>query len=82
MSGSGPRNTSENGSGERADADAGLTAVTLDEDAVILDNTDLDDDEFGGDLDADDADIQAALAGGDLDEPDLSEVASTRRSRR
>jgi RNA polymerase primary sigma factor len=33
------------------------------------------DDEFG-ELDADDEDIQAALAGGDLDEPDLADVAA------
>jgi RNA polymerase primary sigma factor len=50
--------------------------VSLDQNvAVDLDNADLDDDEFG-ELDADDADIQAALAQGDLEEPDLSEVAS------
>jgi RNA polymerase primary sigma factor len=74
--GPGPRNTAENGSGERADADAGLTAVSFDENiAVDLDNTDPDDDDFG-DLDADDADIQAALAEGDLDEPDPADVAS------
>jgi RNA polymerase primary sigma factor len=81
-SGPGPRDTGEQGPGARADADASLAAVGLDEDdAPDLDNADLDnvnledDDEFG-DLDADDADIQAALAEGDLDEPDLSDVAS------
>jgi RNA polymerase primary sigma factor len=75
VTGPGLRNA-ENGSEERADADASLVAVSLDENiAVDLDNADLDDDEFG-DLDADDADIQAALAEGDLEEPDLSEVAS------
>ena len=63
----------ENGSEERADADAGLAAVSLNGDPADLDNAELD--EFG-ELDADDADIQAALAEGDLDEPDLSEVAS------
>ena len=80
-SGPGPRDTGEHGSEERADADASLAAVVLDEDdaadldARDLDAGDLDDDEFG-DLDADDADIQAALAEGDLDEPDLAEVVS------
>jgi RNA polymerase primary sigma factor len=63
----------ENGSEERADAEAGLAAVSLDGEAADLDNAELDD-EFG-ELDADDADIQAALAEGDLDEPDLSDVA-------
>src|SRR5580658_1337340 len=75
VSGPGPRNTGEHGSEERADADASLVAVSLNDDAAELDNADLDDDEFG-DLDADDADIQAALAEGDLDEPDLSDVAA------
>jgi RNA polymerase primary sigma factor len=74
-SGPGPREAGEYGSGERADADASLAAVPLDEDnAADLDNADLDD-EFG-DLDADDADIQAALAEGDLDEPDLADVVA------
>ena len=58
--------------------------MTTGEDAADLDGADLNgadletgvlDDEFG-DLDADDEDIQAALAGGDLDEPDLADVAS------
>ena len=77
----GPRNTGEPGSEVRADADAGLAAVGLDEDDAVdldardLDTGDLDDDEFG-ELDADDADIQAALAEGDLDEPDLADVAA------
>ena len=71
VSGSGPRNTSENGSEVHADADVGLAAVGLNEDGAPgldnadLDNEDLDEDEFG-ELDADDADIQAALAEGDL----------------
>ena len=72
VTGPGPRNA-ENGSEERAEADASLAAVSLDGEAADLDNAELDD-EFG-ELDADDADIQAALAEGDLDEPDLSEVA-------
>src|SRR6516165_9648797 len=84
-SGPEPRNTGEQGSEPRADADAGLAAVGLNEDdAPDPDNADPDnadpdnedlDDDFG-DLDADDADIQAALAEGDLDEPDLADVAS------
>ncbi len=58
--------------------------MTIGEDAADLNGADLNgadletgvlDDEFG-DLDADDEDIQAALAGGDLDEPDLADVAS------
>ena len=80
--GPGPRNTGEAGSEVRADADASVAAVDLDEDdAVGLDSADLgpadlDDEVEFGDLDADDADIQAALAQGDLDEPDLADVAS------
>ena len=73
VTGPGLRNA-ENGSEERAEADASLAAVSLGGEAADLDNAELDD-EFG-ELDADDADIQAALAEGDLDEPDLSEVAS------
>ena len=80
--GPGPRNTGEPGSEVRADADASLAAVDLDEDDAVdldtadLDPADLDDEVAFGDLDADDADIQAALAGGDLDEPDLADVAA------
>src|SRR6516225_128819 len=85
-SGPGSWDTGENGSEERADADAApesLAAAGLDEvDAPGLDNNardidagDLDEDEFG-ELDADDADIQAALAEGNLDEPDLADVVS------
>jgi RNA polymerase primary sigma factor len=51
-----------------ADADASLTAVDLDDDAVDLE-------EFGDLDDADDADLQAALAEGDIDEPDIADVA-------
>jgi RNA polymerase primary sigma factor len=76
VTGPGLRNA-ENGSEERADADTGLAAVSLDETiAVDLDNAELDDDDDFGELDADDADIQAALAEGDLDEPDLSDVSA------
>ncbi|MGH3229184.1 MAG: RNA polymerase sigma factor [Streptosporangiaceae bacterium] len=73
VTGPGLRNA-ENGSEERADADASLAAGSLDGNAADPDNAEPDEDEFG-ELDADDADIQAALAEGDLDEPDLSDVA-------
>jgi RNA polymerase primary sigma factor len=81
VTGPGLRDAGENGSEERADADASLAVVSLDENlAPALVNADPDnedlDDEFGGELDADDADIQAALAEGDLDEPDLADVAA------
>ena len=69
-SGPGP---DEYGAEVRSDADAnsvGLAAVDLDADG---DDPDLD--EFG-ELDADEADIQAALAQGDLDEPDLADVVA------
>jgi RNA polymerase primary sigma factor len=60
--GSGPRNSDEHGSGLRSDAEGGLIAVDLDEadlDAgADLEDVDLDD---FGDLDADDAGLQAAL---------------------
>jgi RNA polymerase primary sigma factor len=81
VTGPGPRNTGQNDSEERADADASLAAVVLDENVAVdltsadLDGADLEDDDFG-DLDADDADIQAALAQGDLEEPDLADVAA------
>src|SRR5580704_3310504 len=57
----------------------GLDDADLDARALAarnLDAGDLDDDEEFGDLDADDVDIQAALAEGDLDEPDLADVVS------
>ncbi|HXO25106.1 MAG TPA: hypothetical protein VN870_11015, partial [Streptosporangiaceae bacterium] len=79
MPGPGLRDAGENGSEERADADASLVAVSRNDDAPVPGPADLEnadpDDEFG-ELDADDADIQAALAEGDLDEPDLSDVAA------
>src|SRR5579864_2882251 len=75
---SGP-DSDEYGSEGRSDADAnsnGLAAVGLDDQAEDRDGPeDSDLDEFG-DIDADDADIQAALAGGDLDEPDLADVVA------
>ena len=73
--GSGPRNSDEHGSGLRSDADGGLIAVNpgeagLDTDAD-LENADLDD---FGDLDPDDADLQAVLAEEDLGEADLGDA--------
>jgi RNA polymerase primary sigma factor len=78
VTGPGLRDAGQNGSEESADAS--LAAVNLGDGAPVAnnadsDNADLEDDEFG-ELDADDADIQAALAGGDLDEPDLSDVVA------
>ena len=74
--GSGPRNSDERGSGLRSDANGGLTAVNLaeadlDTDAD-LENADLDD---FGDLDADDADLQAALTVLAVLADDISDVA-------
>ena len=73
--GSGPRNSDEHGSGLRSDAGGGLIAVNpgeagLDTDAD-LENADLDD---FGDLDPDDADLQAVLAEEDLGEADLGDA--------
>ena len=65
--GPGSGNSDEHGSELRSDADGGLTAVELN--AVDLD-TDADLASFE-DLDADDADLQAALAGGDLEDADV-----------
>jgi RNA polymerase primary sigma factor len=62
----------------RADADASLTAVNLDDTDPghdgDLETADLE--EFG-DLDADDVDLQAVLADADLEEPDIADVAVT-----
>ena len=73
--GSGPRNSDEHGSGLRSAAGGGLIAVDpgeagLDTDAD-LENADLDD---FGDLDPDDADLQAMLAEEDLVEADLGDA--------
>ena len=73
--GSGPRNSDEHGSGLRSAAGGGLIAVDpgeagLDTDAD-LENADLDD---FGDLDPDDADLQAVLAEEDLVEADLGDA--------
>ncbi len=78
LNGSGPRTS---GPGERANADARLTAVPVsDDEASDLDTADLEnadpDVEELGELDGD-ADIQAALVGEDLDEPDLSDDAES-----
>src|ERR1700683_2297870 len=67
--GSGPRNSYEHGSGLRSDADGGLVAVNPGEAGLDTDG-DLehaDPDDFG-DLDPDDADLQAVLAEEDLGE--------------
>ena len=73
--GSGPRNSDEHGSGLRSDVGGGLIAVDpgeadLDTDAD-LENADPDD---FGDLDPDDADLQAVLAEEDLGEADLGDA--------
>src|SRR5690349_24492592 len=73
--GSGPRDLDEHGSGLRSDAGGSLIAVypgeaDLGTDAD-LENADLDD---FGDLDPDDADLQAVLAEEDLGEADLGDA--------
>src|SRR5271169_6861725 len=74
--GSGPRNSDEHGSGLRSDAEGGLIAVDLDEADLDtdadLENADLND---FGDLDADDADLQAALTVLAVLADDISDVA-------
>jgi len=73
--GSGPRNSDEHGSELRAAAGGGLIAVDPGEAGLgtdaDLENADLDD---LGDLDPDDADLQAVLAEEDLAEEDLAEA--------
>jgi RNA polymerase primary sigma factor len=73
--GPGPRNSEENGSEPRANADAnGRTAVDLDE-ADLEAEADFDDlDADDADL-AEDADLSAELSEEDLDDADLSDVA-------
>ena len=69
--GPGPHDSDEHGSELRSDAQGGLTAVDLDE-ADLDTDADLDLD----DLDADEVDLQAALADEDLDEADdIADVA-------
>ncbi len=76
--GSGPQ-APEHRSEVRADADASLTAVNLDdtdpENDGDLETADLED--FGELEDADDVDLQAVLADADLEEPDIADVAIT-----
>src|SRR5215472_570049 len=74
--GSGPRNSDEHGPGLRSDAGGGLNAVNLDE-ADLDTGADLENADPGdfGDLDADDADLLAALADEDLVEAGISDVA-------
>src|SRR5712691_5424545 len=71
--GSGPRNSDEHGSGLRSDG--GLIAVNPGEAGLgtdaDLENADLDD---FGDLDPDDADLQAMLAEEDLGEAGLGDA--------
>ena len=73
--GSGPRNSDEHGSGLHSAAGGGLIAVDPGE-ADVGSDADLenaDPDDFG-DLDPDDADLQAVLAEEDLAEEDLGEA--------
>ena len=81
--GSGPK-APEQRSEVRADADASLTAVNLDDTDPgrtdpghdgDLETADLE--EFGGLDDADDVDLQAVLADAALEEPDIADVAVT-----
>src|SRR6266699_2120855 len=73
--GSGPRNWDEHGSGLRSAADGGLIAVNPGE-AGLGTDADLENADPGdfGDLDPDDADLQAMLAEEDLAEEDLVEA--------
>jgi RNA polymerase primary sigma factor len=77
VAGSGPKDSDER-SEVRADADASLTAVDLDNTDPGSDR-DLEtaDPEFGDLDDADDVDLQAVLADAELEEPDIAEVAVT-----
>jgi RNA polymerase primary sigma factor len=72
--GSGPRDSDEHGSGLPSEADDSLIAVNPDE-ADLGTDADLENADSGdfGDLDPDDADLQAVLAEGDLAEEDLAE---------
>ena len=73
---SGPRNSDEYGSGLRSDADDGLIAVELDE-ADLDTDADLENTDPGdfGDLDPDDAGLQAALTVLAVLADDISDVA-------
>src|SRR5215472_705825 len=74
--GSGHRNSDEHGSGLRSGAGGGLIAAELDE-ADLGTGADLENADPGdfGDLDAEDADLLAALADEDLVEAGISDVA-------
>ena len=73
--GSGPRNSDEHGSGLRSAAGGGLIGVDPGE-AGLGTDADLENADLGdfGDLDPDDADLQAVLAEEDLVETDLGDV--------
>ena len=73
--GSGPRNPDEHGSGLRSAAGGGLIAVDPGE-AGLGTDADLENADLGdfGDLDPDDADLQAVLAEEDLVEADLGDA--------
>ena len=73
--GSGPRNSDEHGSGLRSAAGGGLIGVDPSE-AGLGTDADLENADLGdfGDLDPDDADLQAVLAEEDLVETDLGDV--------
>src|SRR5271169_856041 len=73
--GSGPRNSDEHGSGLRSAAAGGLIAVNPGEAGLGAD-ADLENADPGdfGDLDPDDADLQAVLAEEDLGEGGLGDV--------
>src|SRR6266566_6646958 len=73
--GSGPRNSDEHGSGLRSTAGGGLIAVDPGE-AGLGTDADLENADLGdfGDLDPDDADLQAVLAEEDLGEADLGDA--------
>jgi RNA polymerase primary sigma factor len=72
--GSGPRDSDKHDSGLRSDSDGSLIAADPDE-ADLGTNADLENADPGdfGDLDPDDADLQAVLAEEDLAEGDLAE---------
>src|SRR5215472_7249531 len=73
--GSGPGDSEEHGSGLRSDVGGDLIAVNPGQAGLDAD-ADLEDADPGdfGDLDPDDADVQAVLAEESLDESDLSDV--------
>jgi RNA polymerase primary sigma factor len=66
-----PGSPEENGSAAHADGDVSLAEAGLSGDAIDSEGDDFDDFD-----DEDDADLEAALAGGELEEPDLADVAA------